>query len=131
MVVLLDIGRQSVLAKVPRQYRKPTRIPSIAAMAQQRHLKAAPAQSDPTSQVAKSSSTWPESISTFFRTSRQPDTPAFSEVVVESSGNGGGGTLPPSKDNSGGDGDDTHSESGAHPDELLNLAEVRLRRDAV
>eukprot|EP00210_Caulerpa_lentillifera_P008522 g8129.t1 len=90
-------------------------------------------QSEPTSQIAKSSGTWPESISTFFRASRKKETNSVildtnpDEISVSISNGGGGGNDgdPPIDGNHPiTDEQPPDEEHNADENELLNLAEA-------
>jgi len=121
MVVLLDVGRQLIPVKPHKEFNKLCGKPRCAVAKRPRILRIAAAKGDFTSQIAKSSSTWPESISSFFQVTRQNESQRSKEIDFIS-GNGGN-NLPPQVRGYGEDGDG--SESTEHESaELLNLAEA-------
>ena len=121
MVVLLDASRQSVPLKLNKEFQKLRGIRCATVTKRLRLLRISAAKGDPTSQIAKSSGTWPESISTFFQTTRINESSRIKEVDIIS-GNGGNNVPPPETAYSG-DGDGSE-KTELEPAELLNLAEV-------
>lgn len=97
-----------------------------------RPSRAVSAHSEPTSQIAKSSGTWPESVSSFFADSRKRGT---NSVIVDTlsdevslSISNGGSDEPPSNKKLPITDEQPPEEDDEESHELLNLAEVRATK---